>query len=372
MTIQAITGGGFKLPAYKRADLTPMSGGAVGILLDASGEKAAVIFRAPKAGDIHKIGFRTGTVTTGDTLKVSFQDLAATGFPDETADQYRTVSVADGNDDTWFTTGILSSDGTDSGTKRTVTKGQELAVVLEFNAYVAGNLYIANCDGVGSAGLDAYPYVAQKVGAGPTWTKINSGASIPCIALEYSDGSFAFIGALPITSHTAQSFKSDTVGADEYALRFTVPFPMRIVGMGCVIDADGNADFILYEGTTQRAGVSIDPDMRASSSVSVYEMLFDDGPYTLSKDTVYHASVKPTTTTAVVLNIHNFNSAGILDSVDGGQAFHLATRVDGGAWSYDTAKRPVIWLIVDGFDDATGGAGGGLLIHPGMTGGING
>ena len=363
MTIQVIKGG-MKIPAYRRLDTSPAIGGTTGTLLDATGEKCAIIIRVPKDGTLHKVGFRTGTVTTGDDLKVSFQDVAATGFPDETADQYRVVTIADANDDAWFTTGILSSDGTDTGTKRSVTKDQEIAIVFEFNSYVAGNLYIAHLESLGSSGLELYPYIATKLGAGPTWAKVNSGSSIPAIALEYSDGSYEPIGTFPIVSVTTQSFKSDTAGADEYAMPFSALFPCRIAGMGCLIDLDGNADLILYEGTTVRASVSADSDMRASTSTAVLEMRFTT-PYSIAANTTYYASVKPTTTTAVVITYFTVDSAAVMDSFDGGQSLCMRTRLDAGAWSTDAAdltKRPFFWLIIDGFDDATGA--GGLAANP--------
>lgn len=359
MAIQTIIGS-MKIPAYRRIDDNPTIGGTAGVLLDASGEKAAVILRVPKTGTLHKVGFRTGTVTTGDTLKVSFQDVAATGFPDETADQYRTIVIADANDDTWFTTGILSSDGTDGGTKRSVTKDQEIAVVFEYNSYVAGNLYIANMTSLGSTGLELYPYCANKVGAGPTWAKINAAASTPVLALEYSDGSYAEFGSLPFSSLTNQTFASDSA-ADEYALAFSLPFPCRIAGIGCLMDIDGNADLVLYEGTTSRATVSVDSDMRASTAINILEMKFTT-PYEIAANTTYYASIKPTTTTAVGMYYFTVNSAAVMDSFDGGQNLYQATRVDGGAWTTDTAKRPFIWLLIDGFSDGVGG--GGLAANP--------
>jgi hypothetical protein len=53
--------------------------------------KLAFVCEAPKTGVLRKVCFRTGSVVTGDTLKVSFQDVdPATGDPNGTADQFRT------------------------------------------------------------------------------------------------------------------------------------------------------------------------------------------------------------------------------------------------------------------------------------------
>jgi hypothetical protein len=51
-------------------------------LIDATGEKYAAIIQIPKTGTISKIGFRTGTVTTSQTLRGGIETVdAATGAP---------------------------------------------------------------------------------------------------------------------------------------------------------------------------------------------------------------------------------------------------------------------------------------------------
>lgn len=368
MALQAIKGE-VRLPVYPRIDSTPVPGGTTGVLLDASGEKFACIFTIPKNGTLHKVWFRTGTVTVGDTVKVSFQDVGADGFPDELVDQYRTVVIADANDNAGFTTGILSSDGTDDGTKRSVTFGQEVAIVIEYNSYVAGNLYIAYSDALGFTG-ENYPYMAQKIGAGPTWAKTGN-QTWPIIAIEYSDGTYEPINALPIASTTLQAFNSGTAVSDEYALAFTLPFSCRVKGMGAMMELDGDCDFVLYEGTTVRASISLDADKRSSTGLNIENRLFT-APYTLVKDTQYRIAVKPTTATSLNLLYFTVSAAAIMDSFDGGQSFFQSTRLNEGGWSDTTTNRPFIWLLLDAFDDGVGGAGGGLLVHPGMTGGLNG
>src|SRR5438093_3319795 len=100
----------------------------VSFLIDASGEKVAFIVRAPKAGTITDIGFRLGVVTTGQTLKVSLQDVdGVTGNPDGVVDQSNTVAVADTDDELWKTVTLPG---------RTVVLGEVFAIVIEFNAAI--------------------------------------------------------------------------------------------------------------------------------------------------------------------------------------------------------------------------------------------
>jgi hypothetical protein len=49
--------------------------------------------------------------------------------------------------------------------------------------------------------------------------------------------------------------------------------------------------------------------------------------------------------------------------------FHLTTRSDAGAWTDTTTSWFPMQLIID---DLTASASGGMLVHPGMSGGING
>jgi hypothetical protein len=159
-------------------------------LLDAATEKYAMVFRAPKDGSIATIGFKLGVVTTGDTLRVSLQNVdPATGNPDGTADQSGTVVVASADDNTWKTA-IL-------GSARVVTLGELLCLVIDFNSFVAGNLEIQAIQAAAGGsryGFQNSCYNTHQVGG--SWTK--SVSTLPCIDIAYNDGSRAhIIGNVP-------------------------------------------------------------------------------------------------------------------------------------------------------------------------------
>src|SRR5687768_9301872 len=90
------------------------------LTLDASGEKAGFVFPAPKTGALSKVHFFLGTVTTGETLAASLQNVDGSGNPDGTADQSGTVAVASSDDNTWKTVTF--------GTTRSVTRGELLSL----------------------------------------------------------------------------------------------------------------------------------------------------------------------------------------------------------------------------------------------------
>ena len=104
-------------------------------LLDAAGEIAGFVFRAPKAGEIDQIHFRTGTVTTGDDLDVRLETVdAANGDPTGTladTNSNATQAVGNGDDDTWFAVSLTAS--------ATVTADTPYAIALTAPGGYCGN-----------------------------------------------------------------------------------------------------------------------------------------------------------------------------------------------------------------------------------------
>ena len=91
--------------------------------LNASADKYAFIVQCPKAGTLDTFEWRTGAVTNNpdNGIRCSFQTVdATTGYPDGVQDQYRDITGTI-SANTWQVPGLITSDGTDVGTKRTAT-----------------------------------------------------------------------------------------------------------------------------------------------------------------------------------------------------------------------------------------------------------
>src|SRR3989304_6613560 len=120
--------------------------------LDATGEKAATVFQIPEDGNITTLGFRTATVTTGDTLKVGLYTIDASGDPTATA--YKgmvagTQAILATEDNTYFNVTL--------GTQATsVVKGDIVALVIEYNSYVAGSMGITTITSTGGSALAGF------------------------------------------------------------------------------------------------------------------------------------------------------------------------------------------------------------------------
>lgn len=353
---------GIQIP-HSSVMIDPSTSGFTSILLNATGLKEAYIFQVPKTGNLWKVGFRTGTVscvTCPIVMQVSFQDVSTTtGDPDETVDQFRTFNVADTDDNIWVLSGIISSDGSDGGSLRAVTKGDYVAVVFEDSAFAVSDVFRISVWNTNQRGGQGVVYRDNK---NVTWTKAIT--ALPNILLLYDDGLAYYIpGVFPFSAFAAEAYNSGTSGSDERGNKFTLAAPVRVTGWYGSIQTSGtgaNFSIVLYDsdGTTVLATAAYDANIFSEiSNSSMTQGLFNT-TVNLLANTVYYLTIKPTTTNSVSLSAATVNTAAYLDQIPGGQTVHYAVKLDGGAFTMTTTKRTILGLIVDAFSlyDTQGGA----------------
>ena len=309
-------------------------------VIDAANEKSGGILQIPFTGTLSKIGWRTGTVTTGATVDVRVETVdPATGLPSGTlfgtnsnADQV--VDAAD--DNTWFVTTLT--------TGPSVTKGDMIAIVIANPGASFGDMQISCIQGEGG--------ITYGLLFTTSWAKtVNRG---PVNYLEYSDGSIhsmpMFIA--PFTNFVSLTFNNNST-PDEIGIIFQFPFPFRVTGFWARVDVDSLVDVKLYDsdGSTVLQSFTLDPDIRRANTVIDYRMFFS-GESSLKADTNYRITVTPTG--SMRFQEYTLDKATAMDALMGGQNVHKTERTDGGSWTETTTKRPRIGLMVDGFDD--GGA----------------
>jgi hypothetical protein len=343
----------------------PTSDPAFGtIALSGSGAKVAYIFRAPTTGTLDKIEFKLDGVTTAQDIKVSFQDVdLGTGFPDGTADQFRVIAsanVAAG----WMVPGLMTSDGTDTGSKRSVTRGDLLSAVIEFDS-TAGNVNIAGLSSTTYLGNTSF-YSAQFTAS---WAKLLT--RCPSMALKYNDGTYPFVGAdhfpisgaLPLTTQ----FHSGST-PDERGVIFQFPFSCAVGGAWFICDVDNVAELVLYDSdeTTALATCPLDPDVRSGGAAALSFARFTSD-ITLLANTNYRLVLKPTSGSNIGIREFTVNTAAIMDGFELGQNMRHTARVNAGTWTEDTVRRAFMGLLVTKLDDGAGG-GGGTLKAPLLNG----
>ena len=368
MTMVAVNGRLWDVPIVGAA------GSYSGLAMTLSTDKVAVIFRAPKAGDLEWFEFMLGTVTQAPAsgLRCSFQTVDPTnGDPDGTVDQFANITAGIASN-AWMTPpNRISSDGTGTGTRRTVTKGELVAAVVDWVSFGAGDsLNINTLTGVGPTVVGS-PYVDRNTAT--AWTRSSNYA---VFALKYSDGTYAYVGAScwPIAAvHTSITLNTGTT-PDEVGNKITHAFPVRIVGARVMANtgaAGRDFDIVLYgaDGTTPKTNgtISVDADTtRIATSIHVGEYFFP-ADHDLTANEVVYLTFKPTTagnTTAYEILIGGAPTVAMMDSLPEGQTCFKITKVDNGAPSEVTTRRIMIAPIYAGFDNAAG-AGGGLRIAGG-------
>ena len=336
--------------------------GASAYTLDATGEKAAVIFQIPADGNITNLGFRTSTVTTGDTMKIGLYTVDASGNPTTTA--YKgmvagTQVVADIDDNTYFNVTL--------GTQATsVVKGDIVALVIEYNSYVAGNMGITTITSTGGSALAGFPYGDLYL---VSWTKQST---LLAVTIEYSGGVYyPILGILPLGS-AGVSFVNANVNTatfDEYGIRINIPIPARAVGIWAALYGNTNADFeaILYEGTTALKTIAHDGDYTASVGTVTPFFLFFSTAQDLTANTNYYIAIRPTTTTNLSFYFFTAPSVAAAAQFHGGAGAYRVKRLNQGAWTEETTIIAHMGIILDAFSDGVGGGGGGMPILRGSV-----
>lgn len=288
-------------------------------LLDASGEKVALLFRAPKTGTLDRFEFKLGTVTQAPAsgLKCSFQNVLLTnGIPDETVDENATVTSG-------LTTGAWVNPGAFSA-GRSVTRGDLVAAVIEFASFGAGD----SLNVVGWYLADkTFPthtsHIAHKTGG---WTRYTDTL---LVALRYTDGSYVLVPSVfPASALNNPVFSAGST-PDERGMRFTVPMACTLQGVlyRVTADAGDTFDVVLYQDSTVLETVTVDTGTLHLSSPYPALALFNS---LLLANTVYRVVIKPSATLAITVSDFEVASAAIMDAFGGGQNFHHAQRTDGG------------------------------------------
>jgi len=343
---------------------TPAAGAFTAFALDAAADRVSAVFRCPKAGNLGYTGFRTGTVTTSEALKISFQTIdPATGNPDDTPDEYRAHAGAFAAN-TWYTTGLITSDGADTGTKRTVARGEYVGVTIQFNAFSAGNMQIAAAasqnGSTGRAG-NIFSYITANL----TGAYAKQVTGIPLLYLQYDDDSTAYMPWVWPFSAVTSTLWNNTSDPAERALRFQVPFKCTSGGAWLDLGNSGNtgaANLVLYasDGTTVLLTEALDPDIRVSTYG--YGFVWFSSEVTLSPATTYYLALDPTSATNTSYNVWTVPAIGAWDQTSCGQACYSVYRTTqgSGAWTEETTKRPMMGLIITALDDGAS-TGGGVL-----------
>jgi hypothetical protein len=340
---------------YPKVDETihNMNNPGLSYTLDAAGDYMAFIFAVPKTGTLQTVHIRQTQQTSIQDLRISFQDVDSINDPDGTDDQYRVRTPLAGDLNNYVSWGIISSNGTDGGVKRSVTQGDRLAIVIRFES-TAGDIDILRGANRSGTSDEAGPYCMFSSDSGANWAPQQSW---PAFMLEYTTGIVHVPECFPLkTRNTFSAGNAST--PDEVGFKFQVPFKCKVVGaefnssahtdaivgietsVGGVIATATNA---LWDGTDNAAG-------------GRRTFMFDHAEVELEANTVYYLTWKPNTATSRSMITWNIEDAAARAGLPWGTTSSYNTRTDGGAWTEDTTITLLMSLIISAIDDGAGGA----------------
>jgi len=353
---------------YWGANAVHLAGGTT---LDAEAERYAVIFRAPKAGTLGKVRIRFGTVSVGatTTLRVSWQTVdPTTGVPDETDDQFRVIPNVSLVGSTSVLTGLITTDGTDGGTKRTVTRGETLALVVKYETFNASDSVAVVTSAIGTRqGRNHFDYIASNT----TGSYVKQGAFLAVASLQYDDGTYAeSVGVLPVIVPGTTVY-SNTSTPDEIGLRFQLSYPSSLCAAWLGVDADGDFDLVLYDGVGGTVVASVDKDFRHPTVGMTGFLGFSSADTTLAANTAYILALRPTSATNITLSHVDVAEAAELNQWGGGTQFMYATAKDPTTTANFTTtatRLPMIGLGLCAFDDGVSTVGAPLIGPGGLIG----
>ena len=366
MALQSIIGGMLipSLPPFITANPAFSSSLVINVVT----QKVAFVVYIPKSGTLDKFEFKLGALSLNalSKIRVSFQSLSGY-LPDGTADEYRIIDAADFTTDAWHTPGLLTSDGTDTGTKRTVTRGEKLACVIEFDTFTAGDSFV-----VRSLNIEDQSALRPCVGYlynGVSWSSPADCGAV--VAIKYDDGTYPNLlaGATPVWLLDVVS--SNINGTpDEMGVAFSLPAPVRIGGVVFRIKLADACDIVLYDDQSNvLRTVSLAQDtLKAASSYQllIFTTTTDDqgqlrsGDILLNANVVYRCAVKPTTATEIQINYFTTKTVEIMNAMPMGANMYYTQRTDGGSWEDFPTDRLWFGLFVTAIDhDISGGSGGG-------------
>lgn len=352
------------------------SGGVSGTapLMDELGDRIAVMFRCPIAGDIDSISFVTGSVTTGngtstgaENIRVTLEGVdLTTGLPDGTPLQ--TEDYVDISSNSLHTAPASGAWG------ETVTKGQSLALVFKVNqAGMTGScgIYMISTSTNGFRQGWAYTATFEDNGAGGgSWTK--QPTFQPMLLITYNGVGNVVVPGVHVPM-VYQFMKFQALGTSTmYGNRLTLPFAYKTDGAWYVSDTDDDVTVEFFETTAAGSAAeshSFDKDVRPGTVNGVYFVSFDS-EYQVAKDTSVIVAAKGAssiTNGCTYFEVADTNYLSLLDNY--GNLIQYASGT-AGSWTMTNTKRVQCGLHISKIISTD--IAGAMLNYQGMAGGMNG
>jgi hypothetical protein len=322
--------------------------------MDAAADYVGWVFTVPKTGTLRTAHVEMTQQTSIQDIRFSFQNVDANNEPDGTEDQYRVYTPVGGDLNQYASPGIMSSDGTDGGVKRSVTQGDRIALVIRFES-TAGDIDFRRGLTRAATKDEVGPYAVFSTNSGTSWSLFQTW---PTFMLEYeTDGIVHVPQCWPMLTRNTVSMGNAST-PDEIGFKFQVPFACKVVGV--VLGGPSTTDAVVGLETAGGSALATavdalwEPDTGGTAVKRTY--YFEEAEVELSADTNYYVTWKPTTATSRTMYNWNLEDAAARAALPWGTTSSYNTRTDAGAWTEETTKTVIMSLIISAIDDGAGGS----------------
>lgn len=373
--------GGMWCGNYLNAAGANVAANTTTLLMDALNEVVQVVGTVRLTGKAASVSFDTnskilwrtgtaGTYTAGDIITIGVQDVDATNGPPGRGDGVFDCSTTI-NCNT-LANATTQSTAMTTGSK-TISHGDQIAIVFQLTTFTAASIKMQ--------GLAATAVLGQSAGYPISNLNNTLPGVVPMPLLLDFEGDGTVLGFIdvmevaPIESFgTAVTFGSGT----EHGMAFVAPATCKIDGfkiVGNVTASTVNTTLTLYKNLVSPTSVAtlavIDGNSVGANNVTrEFKIAFP--PQTLDGSSTYSILLGPSGNSLTLVPAV-FNAINHASDFFGFSSSDLrATRAGGNITT--TAKEQFQWAVrVSAIDNAaqTGGAAG-LLVHPGLAGGMRG
>lgn len=388
MALQNLVGAGIWLPPLIGGYTNSMDfASSDSALLDADEEEFQVIGRVRIDGITSKtfgtsgskIGWLPGaaiTFASGSTLRVGVKKsttIDATAGPAARA----TIGAAafDVYDDLVGGTDTITSttwreDAMSAGTPYTVANGDLIAVCFHLDTTSGSpSVKIRNSSLVVTTRFPACTLVTS----GPTYTAL---ALLANLILIFDDGTLGWIE--PSSSLSVPSATTANIGNTNIIGNiFQVPFSCTVDAIAATFAPGGDFALELYStplGTPALIeSVACDANILAAATNGLVIAPLVT-PRTLTINTDYAVGIQQTSATNITSRQVDVSTAAYFKSWGMGAECYAANSTAGGTFAAQNSgkRRYEIAVRISALDDGVSAGGGGLIRHPGMSGGLNG
>lgn len=346
-----------------------IEGKATGKTLDTSGSSAirfcvgiAPIF--DNASSVFTVGLQGVDKTTGFPVR-----------PNGTWGARAVITTA-ANTTPTLTTTSSSHLAVPTAGSSTLNHGDEVAFVLEMTTKAGSDVVVPSLSAVGP-GTNLYPGSVTNVSG--SWLGLAVPGGLSC-EITFSDGTLGTIDTAAVFSPTALTW-TDSTNPDEQGLIFQVPFACTIDAIAFsmrIVDATSDMQFDLTSDPTGTpvsllgGAIALLAENLSLAANETLVMVALASDITLNAATDYCVSLKATAAGSVRFNQAVLTSAAARIFTGPGGTTVGATTRNGGSGAFaamDTTKLNPFSVRISSI---SAGAAGGLLTHPGMSGGMRG